>query len=330
MQSNSHEFILHFLLLALAAYFGLRLFVTKSPVVGKSPVAFWSIGVSLIFYAVGQGPVLANEPKAPSSKVTVVAPTLDAIAQNTPGYSDAYAAGVPKTYGWCNGSYKPSENSVPPSNFTAVTGRGAIYPKFGAPAYSNPAASITVANAKTYIHLSATKEWILVQDQADDEITGAHFVADLAGNAASVDMKLNAHADGSVAVDSPPPGHNDLLWFSVRGTYEAGSVDGVYVQMDMKTNDPNLKLVAHVGADWWRDPESDYVQGFINNKGAGNSNWVELSTQWTTLVFYSASTERLRADPPPPLAESAREMKPTSKRRAENTPSPCLRTIAPR
>jgi hypothetical protein len=45
------------------------------------------------------------------------------------------------------------------------------------------------------------------------------------------------------------------------------------------------------------------------------SNWVELSTQWSTLRFYSWSTAQLRADPPPPLADSLLETKPTSTRR---------------
>jgi hypothetical protein len=236
---------------------------------------------------------------------------------------------VPKTYAWCNGSYKPPENSIPPSDFTAITGWGRVYPKFGAPAYSNSDAKITVANAKTYVHLGTTKEWILVQDQAVDLIVGAQFVADFSGNS-GIEMGLNAQPDGSVVIDSPQSGYNDLFWIVKRGTYAAGSVDGVYVQMEMRTSDPNMKLVANVGADWWRDPESEYVQGYTNNRGAGTSNWVELSTQWATLSFYSGSTAQFRSDPPPPLAEAPPVTKRISTTRVANTPSPCLRVLAPR
>jgi hypothetical protein len=100
--------------------------------------------------------------------------------------------------------------------------------------------------------------------------------------------------------------------------------------MDMKTTDPKMKLVANVGADWWRGPDSAYVQGVLNNQGAGNSNWMELSTEWSTLLFYSGTTAHLTADPPPPLAESGLATKPIRMRRAANTPSPCLSVLAPK
>jgi hypothetical protein len=321
MQSDSRECILALPLEA--GGFGQRSLVRKWP---RSP---WPIRASLILLAMGQGSVLASEPKAQSGEIINIMPTPDAIAQNTPGYSEAYPAGVPKTYAWCNGSYKPPENSVPPSNFTAITGWGRIYPKFGAPAYSNPEATITVANAKTYVHHSTTKEWILVQDQAGDQIVGAQFVADFSGNS-GIEMKLTELPDGSVAIESPRSGYSDLFWIAKRGTYAAGSVDGAYVQMEMRTSDPNMKLVANVGADWWRDTESEYVRGFTNNRGAGTSNWIELSTQWTTLSFYSGSTAQFQSDPPPPLAEAALVTKRIGAPRVANTLSPCLRGVAPR
>ena len=265
-------------------------------------------------------------PKGPSdvasSEVTITTPMLDAITQNTPGYSEGYAAGVPRTYAWCSGSYKPRETTAPPSTFTAVTGWGAVYPKAGAPAHSNPEGSIIIANAKTYVHLSTTREWVLVQNQATDEITGAHFVANFAKNA-SVDMRMNALPDRSMAFGIPATGYNAHFWMTKRGTYPAGSVDGVYVQMDVKTDDPNAKLVANVGADWWRDSDAGYVNGFANNPGAGMSNWVELSTRWSTLRFYSWSASQLRANPPPTLADSTPETTPTVTRRRTNASAPC-------
>lgn len=321
MQSGSRECILTLSLEA--GGFAQRSLVRKWP---RSP---WLIRASLIFLTIGQGSALANEPKAQSDEIINTMPMLAVIAQNTPGYSEAYPAGVPKTYAWCNGSHKPLENSAPPSNFTAITGWGRVYPKFGAPAYANPEAAITVANAKTYVRHSTTKEWILVQDQATDQIVGAQFVADFSGNS-GIKVGLTAQPDGSAAIETPRSGYNDLFWIAKRGTYAAGSVDGAYVQMEIRTNDPNLKLVANVGADWWRDSDSEYVQGFTNNRGAGTSNWVELSTQWTTLSFYSGSTAQFRSDPPPPLAEAALVTKWSSAPRTANAPSPCLRSIAPR
>jgi hypothetical protein len=227
----------------------------------------------------------------------------DIIAQNTIGYSEGRPAGVPASYAWYTGLYKPVGYSAPPSGFTSVTGWGQVYQQAGAPAYSNLGASVEVANARTYVHLRATGEWVLVQDQATNRIVGGHFVADFSGNSA-IAMRVNTLSGGAAALGTPPAGYNDHFWQSSRGVFAAGSVDAVYVQMDMRVTDPNLHLIANVGADWWRTPSAGYVQDFSNNPGAGMSNWVELSTQWSTLGFYSTSTAQFQGDLPPPLLGS--------------------------
>lgn len=295
----------------------------------KLPTLYSSIGTAAILGITALGPVLANQPIAALNRTTAAAPALDAITQNTPGYSEAFPAGVPKTYAWCNGSFKPPANSVPPSDFTAVSALGFIYPKFGEPPYSKPGAKVIVANAATYVRLRTTNEWILVQDQSEDEIAGAHFDANASRNTIT-EMNIEIQPDGAAVIDSPAAGRNDVLWIVKRGAYQAGSIDAVYVHMDMKTTDENIKLVANVGADWWRDPEVEHAEKFANQRGVGNSNWVELSTAWTTLVFFSGSTSQLEANPPPPLAKSALATKPSRMRRAATTTSPCLRVLAPR
>jgi hypothetical protein len=290
----------------------------------KLPTLLLRVGVAVILGVAANGPVSATEPMRPSSGGTENAPTLDAIAQNTPGRSEAFPAGVPSTYAWCSGAYKPPESGAPPSNFTAVTALGTIYPTFGAPAYSSPDAKIIIASAKTYVHLRASKEWNLVQDQSEDEITGAQFAATSARNTAT-EMKIETQPDGVVIINTPPPGRNGVLWFAKRGSYAAGSVDAVYVQMDMKTTDPKLRFVANVGAVWWRGPDAAVEPGSVNDRGAGNSNWLELSTDWSTLIFFSGNPSELRTDPPPPIAEAANSVKQTGARRTANMPSPCQR-----
>jgi hypothetical protein len=316
MLFSSYELIFVFAPLAFAGYFALRLFASKSAI----PIVLTA--AALTFYATAEHPALANQSGASSDDKTITSPISDAINQNTPGQSEGYAVGVPRTFRWCSGSYKPPGSSAPPSDFTAVAGWGQVYPKVGSPAYSNPDGSILVANAKTYVHLR-TRQWVLVQDQATDDIAGAHFVADFAKNASN-EMRVNALRDNSVALSIPTTGFNAHFWPTNRGTYAAGSVDGVYVQMDIRKDDPNVKLVANVGADWWRNSTAAYVRGFANNPGAGMSNWIELSTQWSTLRFYSGSSSQLQGDPPPPLAGSTSETNPTIIRRRANIPSPCL------
>lgn len=208
--------------------------------------------------------------------------------------------GVPTSYAWYGGLYKPAGNSAPPSGFTSVTGWGQVYQQAGAPAYSNPSATVEVANSRTYVRLRATGEWVLVQNQANNRIAGGHFVSDFAGNGGMA-MSVNVLPNGTTSFATPPAGYNDHFWPTSRGLFAAGSVDAVYVQMDMRVNDPNLNLIANVGADWWRTPSIGYVDGFNNNPGAGMSNWVELSTEWSTLGFYSSTTAQFQGNLPPPL-----------------------------
>jgi hypothetical protein len=233
----------------------------------------------------------------------------DAIRQNTLGLSEGFPAGVPRSYNWYKG-WNPDGMKMPPADFAAVTGWGAVYRRVGAPADSNSNTTVEVANAKTYVHIHATGKWVLVQDQATYPIKGGHFVTDFAGNAA-IPMKVSAGSNGSAVLDAPPSGYNDHFWPSARGTYAPGTVDVVYVQMDMRVTDPNSNLVASVGADWWRDANAPYVQDHSNNPGAGSSNWEKLSTQWRTLGFYSVTTTQFQADPPPPLLGSTIQTRPT-------------------
>jgi hypothetical protein len=227
----------------------------------------------------------------------------DVVRQNTLGMSEGFPAGVPKSYNWYRGRNDDGVK-IPPSNFTAVQGWGQVYQQVGAPAHSVPNAAVEIANAKTYVHIKQRGEWVLVQDQSNTQLTGAHFVPDFAGNAARP-MKVTPLAGGSTTFDVPPSGYNDHFWYKARGTYTAGAVDAVYVQMDMRVTDPDLNLVAMVGADWWRDANAPYLHDHSNNPGAGGSNWVKLSPQWSKVGFYSSSTVQFQADLPPPLLESA-------------------------
>jgi hypothetical protein len=222
----------------------------------------------------------------------------DAIYQNTAGNSQGYPLGVPTSWSWYSGTDTVTGNT-PPSNFSAVTGWGQVYPQAGAPTDSNPSASVQIANFQTYVHLT-TGAWVLVQNQSTDPISGAHFLANFSGNS-TVAWNETTLSDGSVSVDAPQSGYNDHFWPGARGTYAPGTVDGVFVEASMKTNDPNENLVANLGADWWLNSSASYVNGFSNNPGAGMSDWVKLTTQWQSLYFTSLSPQQLQADPPPGL-----------------------------
>jgi hypothetical protein len=223
----------------------------------------------------------------------------DLIKQNTLGQSEGFPTGVPRGYNWYKG-WNDDGLKTPPSDFTAVTGWGQVYQEVGAPAYSSLLAAVEVANSKTSVHIKQTGRWRVVQDQSKAQLTGGHFVTDFAGNA-GYPMKVTTLGDGGVSFEAPPDGYNNHFWFDTRGSYTAGTVDGVYVQMDMRVTDPNLKLVAMVGADWWRDANAPFLPDHSTNPGIGGTNWVKLSTQWKTLGYYSMSTEQFQENLPPTL-----------------------------
>jgi hypothetical protein len=109
-----------------------------------------------------------------------------------------------------------------------------------------------------------------------------------------------------------------------RGTYPAGSIDGTYVQMDVRVSDPKMNLVANVGADWWRDSTATLERDFSNNPAAGMSNWIRLSTGWSTLRFYSVTTPELIANPPPPLIIAVGDNRFSVTRRRAGKEGACL------
>jgi hypothetical protein len=219
-----------------------------------------------------------------------------AIYQNTPGNSEGLPAGLPGD----KGVYGTTTLTPAPSGFSALTGWGVVYQQAGAPVSPNAASNtVQIANFTTYVHLT-NGAWVEVQNQAQGGIGAAHYLADFSNNA-NIPLSKQTLPDGSVSLDAPPAGYNDHFWPTARGTYTPGMVDGVFVEANMKTNDPDANLVAQIGADWWRNSTATYVDGFANNPAVGGNNFVKLTTQWKTLYYTSLSPQQLQADPPPSL-----------------------------
>jgi hypothetical protein len=101
-----------------------------------------------------------------------------------------------------------------------------------------------------------------------------------------------------VSLDAPQVGYNDHFWPTMHGAFTPGTVDRVFVEAQMKTNDPNANLVAQLGADWWRNATAQHAGLNTNNTAVGLTNWTKLTKQWQTLYYSSLSQERLEADPP--------------------------------
>src|SRR5260370_5341413 len=73
----------------------------------------------------------------------------DAIYQNTAGNSQGYPLSVPTSWSWYSGTDTVTGNT-PPSNFSAVTGWGQVYPQAAAPGDSNPTARSQITKFQTH------------------------------------------------------------------------------------------------------------------------------------------------------------------------------------
>jgi hypothetical protein len=217
------------------------------------------------------------------------------IKQNTLGQSEGFPIGVPESWNWYKG-WNGEGQETPPSNMTAVEGWAQIYREKGS-TYENPNAMVTIDNAKTWVRLKATKQWVEVQNQDKQGIAGGHFVTDFKGNAGSP-INVIKNADGSVSFKAPTSTYNDHFWFGARGTFSANTVDAVYTQYDMKVNDPNIKLVGSVGADWWLNASAPYMQDHSTNPGVGSGNWIDITTQYKTIGYFSLPTPEFVASHP--------------------------------
>jgi hypothetical protein len=220
----------------------------------------------------------------------------DAIYQNTPGNSVGRPLGLPTSYSWYNGD-TGLVGSVPPSNFTSSTAWGQIYPEKGFPVVSG---NIQMQGFQEWLHLKKGG-WVEAQFPSQG-IQGSHYPANFHGST----IRWNETRSGDVTtVDAPVAGRNDHFWPDARGDYAPGTVDGVFVELQARTTNPNMHYVANLGADWWRNHSAPFLSDFSNSPGAGMSDWVELSTSWKTLYFFSWDNQRIAADPPPPLRGSS-------------------------
>ncbi|MBO4227689.1 hypothetical protein [Bradyrhizobium neotropicale] len=220
----------------------------------------------------------------------------EAIHQNTPGNSQ----GLPLGLSWDKDTSSTKTLMPAPSGWSALTGWAQVYQEDGAPVSPNSASgTVQVQDFRTSVHLT-DGTWVKVQDQAQVGISAAHYVADFSGDA-HIPIGKQTLPDGSVSLDAPPSGYNDHFWPTVRGTYTPGTVDGVFVEAQMKTIDPDAHLVAQLGADWWQNATAQYAGLNVNNTAVGLNNWIKLTTQWQTLYYSSLSPQQLQADPPPGL-----------------------------
>src|SRR5208337_5354561 len=169
-----------------------------------------------------------------------------AIYQNTPGNSQ----GQPVVISYDTGAIV--EASAPPSDYSAMTAWAVVYQEAGASVAPNNASdTVTVANYTTYLHLIGGG-WVQVQDQNQGGVGGANYIADFSNDTNIPFTYAVANGDGSYTMNAPPSGYNVHFWTQPRATFTPGTVDGIFTEAQMKTNDCSANLIVQFGADWWR------------------------------------------------------------------------------
>jgi hypothetical protein len=186
----------------------------------------------------------------------------DSIDQNSQADNQYYPAGVPSDYSWYAGA---TPGSPPPANYSATTGWAVIEQEQGAPASANANATVTVSDFETWVLLT-NGTWVEVQNQPTDQISGGNYSADFSTNN-STPLTITVNSDGSATMAGPPSGENDHIYPTNRGTFTAGSVEGVFVEANISAS-PGSELVAQLGADWWQSASAPYP----DNTGAAGSN----------------------------------------------------------
>lgn len=240
----------------------------------------------------------------------------DAINQNTRADNTVYPLGIPSDWSQYGGA---EPGSLPPFGWTAVTGWGQIYPEAGAPAGSNANAEVQIQGFTTYLLLN-TGQWVEVQNQATNPVAGAEYVADFSNNA-SVPWTAST-SNNVVTANAPPNGYVDHFYPETFANFTPGTVEGVFVEAQMRTTDPSAELVGNLGADWWANANAQYP----NNAGAADSNWELLTTNWQKFYATNLTAAQLQANPPPGLDASSSGNTPTPTSTPTPTPSPSPNT----
>jgi hypothetical protein len=165
----------------------------------------------------------------------------------------------------------------------------------------NANAQIQIQDFTTDVLLN-TGQWIEVESQATDPVAGAAYVATYANNGTATT------SGGVVTANAPANGYVDHFYPETCGTFTPGTVEGAFVEAQMRTTDPSAELVGNLGADWWANSHAVYP----NNAGAADSDWELLTTNWQTFYATSLTTAQLEANPPPGLEASTTPTTPTA------------------
>jgi len=212
-----------------------------------------------------------------------------------------------------------SRTDTIPAGAKGISGWGLITNEDGAQV--DRTATAQVQNMQTYVHLK-TGGWKLVENQ-NDESNGSKIAGMTENTNFTNIVQANVDNNDGVASMAAPPGAYTMDHFGVAnstwtpGTFDEGSIDGIFVRADAKASKNDSGLIAKLGGEWWSNPggENNTILGV-----PGTNNFMKLTDQWQSMYFSSVDKSILENDPPPGIGNDTNSGGPqTTTHQTDNT-----------
>ena len=228
--------------------------------------------------------------------------SVELIAEDMRLPHEAKLHGVPRNFDWYNG---PRINKrLDPEGFTAMTAWGQVYQAvLGSPATNT---RVQLRNIEAYYLSRSDGAWHVLQ--ASRGVDGEAYAEDFDVNEnKGANVRVEADGSGSVLIEDGytyhfwPEGDRALLpavedIAGVLSTVQARLIVDDPARPDDRTK---ARLLLGMGADYWRDTEVQWAEGYVNNDDIAIGRHRFVKTGWQSFNMTTLNLERLRRTPPP-------------------------------
>jgi len=254
---------------------------------------FWFLGM-LIWLLMSSMTLASSSQTSNINSITTIVNDMKLPHEGTPH-------GVPLDWDWAQ---KPRINwGNDPKGFTGFQSWGQVYED----TYGNKAKNsrVQIKNLKAYILSKKENTWHLVQQSVTVE--GKEFAEDFI-NDENHQANFKIESDHSVSIKTGN-GYNFHFWIpSKKLNIDPNDIGGVYITVDARLIIENPKLpddridaryILSVGADYWRDVNSEWAGPNINNGDVGIGRFKYVTSDWKAFNMISLSEIEVYQNPPP-------------------------------
>jgi len=239
----------------------------------------------------------AAAPKRGAARISTAAQT-QLLLSDMSEPSQELPQGVPVWYDWAE---RPRTHQVVPlGSFRAFTAWGQLYRCAGTSASAG--ATVDLRDLQTWVLLRGSSQWRRIQFSS--YLGGAAFAEDYAGP--TVAGRYSASSSGTSA--QLVSGHNFHFWPDAgRVNLNAEDVAALTVAVEARlkpTREPGTPcFVLSVGGDVWKSLTAP--AGGSNSEDVGIGRFKQVERHWRLFTMTTATAERLRKHPLPPISSVA-------------------------